>query len=163
MLWFGTYHLARFALFATNHHHHHSKHKQHSDNHLRLALVSAGQPIPFYFVPMRPDLLLYSISQYYKGKNDLLYCALAVENQPRTPSIRALKPGAIKVFVYVWPVLKSFPHSGAWLSRAKSSSAGTSVVRFGAPFANGMRRQRAALAFECRWMPREPSQDWWSR
>ena len=35
-----------------------------------------------------------------------------VENQPFTPSMRDFKPGAISVFMNVWPVLKSLPQIG---------------------------------------------------
>ena len=58
-----------------------------------------------------------------------------VENQPVMPSMRAFKPGAISVFMNVCPVLKSLPQIGRFRSFASSSSAGVSVVRFGAPFA----------------------------
>ncbi len=51
--------------------------------------------------------------------------------------MRAFNPGAISVFMKVWPVLKSLPQIGNLRSRASSSSAGVSVVRFGAPLANG--------------------------
>ncbi len=40
---------------------------------------------------------------------------MLVENQPETPSIRALKAGARTVFIMVWPVLKSLPQMGAAL------------------------------------------------
>ena len=63
---------------------------------------------------------------------------MLVENQPFSPSMRALRPGAIRVFMNVWPVLKSFPQMGMFRSRASSSSAGVSVVRFGAPLAKGI-------------------------
>ena len=35
-----------------------------------------------------------------------------VENQPVKPSMRDFKPGAISVFMNVWPVLKSLPADG---------------------------------------------------
>ena len=35
-----------------------------------------------------------------------------MENQPVMPSMRALRPGAISVFMNVWPVLKSLPQIG---------------------------------------------------
>ena len=38
---------------------------------------------------------------------------MLVENQPLTPSMRALKAGARTVFIKVWPVLKSLPQMGA--------------------------------------------------
>ena len=60
-----------------------------------------------------------------------------VENQPSSPSIRALNPGARIVFMSVWPVLKSFPQIATLLSCASCWIAGMSTVRFGAPFANG--------------------------
>ena len=71
---------------------------------------------------------------------------MLVENQPLMPSMRALKPGAISVFMNVWPVLKSLPQMGTLRSRASSSSAGVSVVRFGAPLANGTPDFSAAYA-----------------
>ena len=66
------------------------------------------------------------------------------ENQPRMPSIRAFRPGAMIVFINVWPVLKSLPHTGKCCSWARYVSAGISTVRFGAPLANGTPDLRAA-------------------
>ena len=60
---------------------------------------------------------------------------MLVENHPDIPSIRAFSPGAISVFMKVWPVLKSLPQMGRLRSRANSSSTGVSVVRLGAPLA----------------------------
>ena len=62
------------------------------------------------------------------------------------PSMRAFNPGASSVFMNVWPVLKSLPQIGICRSRASSSSAGVSVVRFGAPFAYGTPLFSAAYA-----------------
>src|SRR5437899_2885405 len=62
---------------------------------------------------------------------------MLVENQPFSPSMRALKPGARIVFRSVWPVLKSLPQMGTLCSRASSWSAGISTVRLGAPLAKG--------------------------
>ena len=45
---------------------------------------------------------------------------MLVEYQPSSPSSRALKPGARIVFIRVWPVLKSLPEIGVWVSRASS-------------------------------------------
>ena len=64
--------------------------------------------------------------------------------------MRAFRPGAMMVFMNVWPVLKSLPQMGTCVSRASSRNAGTSVVRFGAPLACGtpdlQRRVRVDLA-----------------
>ena len=60
-----------------------------------------------------------------------------VENQPFTPNDRACNPGATIVFIKVCPVLKSFPAIGTFSSNASCSNAGISIVRLGAPFANG--------------------------
>ena len=60
--------------------------------------------------------------------------------------MRAFSPGAISVFMNVCPVLKSLPHTGRFVSRASSSSAGVSVVRFGAPLAYGTPILSAAYA-----------------
>ncbi len=60
-----------------------------------------------------------------------------VENQPLIPSIRAFKPGAIMVFISVWPVLKSLPEIGTPSWWESSTMAGMSTVRLGAPLANG--------------------------
>ena len=51
------------------------------------------------------------------------------------PSMRDFRPGAISVFMKVWPVLKSLPQMGTCRSRASSISAGVSTVRCGAPLA----------------------------
>ena len=51
--------------------------------------------------------------------------------------MRAFSPGESSVFMNVWPVLKSLPQCGSSRSLARSTSAGTSAVRFGAPLANG--------------------------
>jgi hypothetical protein len=67
-----------------------------------------------------------------------------VENQPWRPSIRAFNPGAMIVFISVWPVLKSLPAIGTPDSFARSESAGMSTQRFGAPLANGMPERIAA-------------------
>src|SRR5713101_8626335 len=60
-----------------------------------------------------------------------------VENQPSSPSMRALKPGARMVFISVWPVLKSFPQMATPWSCASVWIAGISTVRLGAPLAKG--------------------------
>ena len=49
--------------------------------------------------------------------------------------MRAFNPGAMIVFMRVWPVLKSLPAIGTPLDRAISMSAGMSTERFGAPLA----------------------------
>ena len=46
-------------------------------------------------------------------------------------------PGAITVFIQVWPVLKSLPQIGSRFCCASAIIAGTSTDRLGAPFANG--------------------------
>ena len=51
--------------------------------------------------------------------------------------MRALRPGARIVLISVCPVLKSLPPMGTPSRDASSVSAGTSTVRFGAPFAKG--------------------------
>ena len=60
-----------------------------------------------------------------------------MENQPLTPSMRALKPGASTVFISVWPVLKSLPQIGASFFFDSSMHRRQSTVRLGAPLANG--------------------------
>ena len=70
-----------------------------------------------------------------------------VEYQPSTPRSRAFRPGAMIVFISVWPVLRSLPASGARVFAARSTSAGMSAVRFGAAFAYGMPSQIAAYAY----------------
>jgi hypothetical protein len=60
--------------------------------------------------------------------------------------MRAFNPGAIRVFMNVWPVLKSFPQTGILRSRASPAAPGVSVVRFGAPLANGTPLFSAAYA-----------------
>jgi len=52
--------------------------------------------------------------------------------------MRALIPGAMIVFIQVWPVLKSLPEIGTPLSLASCTSAGRSTERFGAPLQKGM-------------------------
>ena len=74
---------------------------------------------------------------------------MLVEYQPRRPSMRALRPGAMTVFISVWPVLKSLPAMATWCSRASSPAAGKSTARFGAPFANGTPSFRQAHAYIC--------------
>ena len=49
---------------------------------------------------------------------------MLVENQPETPSRRALKAGARTVFMKVWPVLKSLPQMGAAFCFESSIMAG---------------------------------------
>ena len=44
---------------------------------------------------------------------------MLVEYQPSTPNSRALSPGAMTVFIHVWPVLKSLPEIGMRRSRAR--------------------------------------------
>ena len=63
---------------------------------------------------------------------------MLVEYQPLTPSSRALRPGAMIVFISVWPVFRSLPAIGDFVLRASSISAGTSALRLGAPLAYGM-------------------------
>ena len=58
---------------------------------------------------------------------------MLVENQPLTPSRRALRPGARIVFMSVWPVLKSLPAMGVWVCLDSSPSAGMSMLRLGGP------------------------------
>ena len=62
---------------------------------------------------------------------------MLVEYQPRTPIMRALRPGAMIVLISVCPVFMSLPASGEPVCAASSSIAGMSAVRFGAAFANG--------------------------
>ena len=45
---------------------------------------------------------------------------MLVEYQPSRPSIRDLRPGAMIVFISVWPVLKSLPQIGTRLVSASS-------------------------------------------
>jgi hypothetical protein len=71
---------------------------------------------------------------------------MLVENQPETPSMRALKAGARTVFIMVCPVLKSLPQMGAAFFLESSTMAGVSTVRFGAPLANGTPSLNAAYA-----------------
>ena len=47
--------------------------------------------------------------------------------------MRALMPGAMIVFIHVWPVLKSLPEIGTPRSVASCTRAGRSTERFGAP------------------------------
>src|ERR671927_526629 len=60
-----------------------------------------------------------------------------VEYQPARPSMRALSPGAMTVFIHVWPVLKSLPEIGTPRSFASCTSAGMSTDRLGAPLQYG--------------------------
>src|SRR5262249_11877922 len=62
---------------------------------------------------------------------------MLVENHPRSPNIRALKPGARIVFKSVWPVLKSLPQIGTLWRRAAASGPGLAAVRWGARLASG--------------------------
>ena len=50
------------------------------------------------------------------------------------------------VLISVCPVFMSLPATGAWVWLASSSIAGTSAVRFGAAFANGIPSFSAAYA-----------------
>ena len=45
---------------------------------------------------------------------------ILVENQPFSPSMRDFSPGAISVFMNVWPLLKSLPQIGRFMLRASS-------------------------------------------
>ena len=69
---------------------------------------------------------------------------MLVLNQPLTPNMRALNPGARMVFMSVWPVLKSLPPIGTLFCRASSTIPGTSTVRLGAPVRKGTPSCRAA-------------------
>ena len=60
--------------------------------------------------------------------------------------MRAFSIGARTVFISVWPVLKSLPAIGTPFFFASCWSAGTSTVRFGAPFANAIPSCSAAHA-----------------
>ena len=40
---------------------------------------------------------------------------MLVENQPFSPSMRDFSPGAISVFMNVWPLLKSLPQTGTFI------------------------------------------------
>ena len=51
------------------------------------------------------------------------------------------------VFIHVWPVLKSLPETGTPFAMARSSSAGKSAERFGAPLQYGMPSMMAAYAY----------------
>src|SRR5258707_11708687 len=53
---------------------------------------------------------------------------ILVEYQPCRPSIRALRPGAMIVFISVWPVLKSLPDRKS--TRLNSSHANISYAVF---------------------------------
>ena len=59
----------------------------------------------------------------------------------------ARRPGAITVFMSVWPVLKSLPVSGTLLAAASSSMQGMSMARLGAPLPNGTPELIAAYAY----------------
>src|SRR5687768_13490787 len=72
---------------------------------------------------------------------------MLVEYQPARPSMRALSPGAMTVFIHVWPVLKSFPEIGTPRSFASCCSAGVSTARFGAPLQYGTPSMIAAQAY----------------
>ena len=61
-----------------------------------------------------------------------------MENHPDIPSIRAFSPGAMSVFMKVWPVLKSLPQIGRLRIARQIPSTWVSVVRLGAPLAYGM-------------------------
>src|ERR1041384_3043157 len=69
-----------------------------------------------------------------------------VENHPCNPRSLDFKPGAMIVFIKVWPVLKSLPHTGNPRSTASVVKAGTSTVRLGAPFGKGATHFNAADA-----------------
>ena len=69
--------------------------------------------------------------------------------QPATPSIRALNIGDSTVLSIVWPVLKSLPPIATPWRAAKSTIAGKSQVRLGAPLANGTPSISAAQAYNC--------------
>src|SRR5919112_2071756 len=60
-----------------------------------------------------------------------------VEYQPARPSMRAFMPGAMTVFIHVWPVLKSLPEIGTPRSLASCTRHGMSTDRLGAPLQNG--------------------------
>ena len=60
--------------------------------------------------------------------------------------MRALRPGAMTVFIHVWPVLKSLPEIGTPFSLASCCSAGVSTARFGAPLQYGTPSMIAAHA-----------------
>ena len=61
--------------------------------------------------------------------------------------MRALSPGAMIVFIHVWPVLKSFPEIGTPRLFASSISAGVSTARFGAPLQYGTPSMMHAHAY----------------
>ena len=69
---------------------------------------------------------------------------MLVEYHPRTPSRRALRPGAMIVLISVCPVFMSLPARGDPFIAASSSIAGMSAVRFGAALAKGMPSLSAA-------------------
>src|ERR1700754_3703085 len=70
-----------------------------------------------------------------------------VEYQPASPSMRALSPGAITVFIQVWPVLKSLPEIGTPRSFASCCSAAVSTARLGAPLQYGTPSMMQAQAY----------------
>ena len=70
-----------------------------------------------------------------------------VENQPLIPNCLAFNPGAKIVFMRVWPVLKSLPATGVFVFVASSVNAGMSIVKFGAPLANGIPKVNDAYAY----------------
>src|SRR3954462_1693914 len=72
---------------------------------------------------------------------------MLVEYQPARPSILALSPGAITVFIHVWPVLKSLPDIGTPRSMASCIRASVSTARLGAPLQYGTPSMMHAHAY----------------
>jgi len=69
---------------------------------------------------------------------------MLVENQPETPSIRALKGRRKHRLHQRLPGLEVLAADGAEFFFESSTIAGTSTVRFGAPLANGTPRSAPA-------------------
>src|SRR5215467_140222 len=98
----------------------------------------------------RADDLLTSLERNDPGSSSTSpsrFPRIFVENQPFSPNRRDFNPGAISVFINVWPLLKSLPPTGTFIFLASSKSAGISVVMWGAPFAYGTPDLRAAYAY----------------
>ena len=88
----------------------------------------------------RTEPLLTSLERKESGSSNTSpsrFPKILLENQPSKPSILAFSPGAIMVFIKVWPVLKSFPAIATLCLKASSTIAGVSTVRLGEPLAKG--------------------------
>jgi hypothetical protein len=67
-----------------------------------------------------------------------------VLNQPSTCRARERRPGAMTVFMNVWPVLPSLPAIGTFRRSASSMIAGASAATEGVKLPYGMRSRTAA-------------------